>query len=120
MLAAAFTSVITVKDRPELGRYQLCLDGEVAGYSAYELHGTQIAFMHTQIEERFAGQGLGASLVAQALDDIRQKGDSILPYCPFVRSFIASHPAYLDLVPPEQHAAFELTDRPSRTGGEER
>jgi predicted GNAT family acetyltransferase len=112
--------VITVEDRPELGRYQLCLDGEVAGYSAYELHGTHVAFMHTQIEERFAGHGLGVRLVAQALDGIRQKGGTILPYCPFVRSFIASHRAYADLVPRDQRAAFGLADRPSGRGGEER
>jgi uncharacterized protein len=105
--------VITVENRPELGRYQLCLDGEVAGYIAYEVRGAHVAFMHTQIEDRFAGEGLGVQLVAQALDDIRAQGGSVLPYCPFVRSFIARHPEYQDLVPPDQRPAVELVDWPS-------
>jgi len=111
--------VIKVKNRPELGRYQLCLDGEVAGYSAYEIHGAHVAFMHTQIEDRFAGQGLGVALVAGALDQIRAQKGSVLPYCPFVRSFIARHPEYQDLVPPSGRTVFDLAGGPSpeRHGG---
>lgn len=54
--------VTTVEDRPELGRYQLSVGGDVAGYLAYEMHGDRFALMHTQIEDQFAGQGLGAAL----------------------------------------------------------
>ena len=114
---AGGADVINVVNRPELGRYQLCLDGELAGYSAYEIHGAQVAFMHTQIEGRFAGHGLGDKLVAHALDEVRARGGSVLPYCPFVRSFIARHPEYQDLVPPNRRAAFDLVGEPMREGG---
>jgi predicted GNAT family acetyltransferase len=105
--------VITVENRPELGRYQPCLDGEVAGYSAYEVHAAHVAFMHTQIEGRFAGQGLGVELVTHALDEIQAQGASVLPYGPFVRSFIARRPEYQELAPPGERAAFELVEGPS-------
>jgi len=105
--------VISLENRPELGRYQLFVDGETAGYSAYEIHGTHVAFMHTQIEDRFAGEGLGAQRVARALDDVRERGGSVLPYCPFVRTFIARHPEYTGLVPRDQRAIFGLPDGPS-------
>jgi uncharacterized protein len=108
--------VITVENRPELGRYQLCADGEVAGYLAYELHGAHVALMHTQIEEQFAGEGLGALLVEHALGDIRRQGRTVPPFCPFVRSFIARHPAYVDLVPADRRAAFDLVAGSSSTG----
>jgi uncharacterized protein len=100
--------VISVEDRPELGRLLLLLDGQPAGFVAYERHGGEIALIHTEIEPQFAGRGLGSRLVAQLLDDVRAKGGSVLPYCPFVRSFIAEHPDYLDLVPASQRAAFGL------------
>ncbi|HTU86924.1 MAG TPA: GNAT family N-acetyltransferase [Solirubrobacteraceae bacterium] len=109
--------VINVVNRPELGRYQLCLNGELAGYSAYEIHGAHVAFMHTQIEDGFAGHGLGDELVAHALDEVRAQGGSVLPYCPFVRSFVARHPKYQDLVPPSKRAAFELAGEPMPEGG---
>jgi uncharacterized protein len=105
---AAF-SVISVVNSPELGRYQIRLDGEVAGFAAYEVEGPHIAFMHTEIDERFARRGLGLGLAAQALDDVRAEGATVLPYCPFIRSFIASHPAYVDLVPESERPSFGLT-----------
>jgi len=104
--------VITVENRPELGRYQLSVDGEVAGYSAYEMRGAAVAFMHTEIHERFAGRGLGLQLVGKALDDVRARGGSVLPYCPFVRSFIARHPEYGNLVPVTDRAPDGLSGGP--------
>jgi hypothetical protein len=32
----------------------------------------------------------------------------VLPFCPFIRGYIQRHPAYLDLVPDERRAEFEL------------
>ena len=101
--------VISVENRPELGRYQIYVDGELAGFCAYEARGALVAFMHTEICEGFAGLGLGDRLVGEALDDIRAKGASVLPVCPFVRSFITRHLDYVALVPAAQHAAFGLS-----------
>jgi hypothetical protein len=42
------------------------------------------------------------------LDEVRARGGEVLPYCPFVKSFIEKHPDYLDLVPTNQRAAFGL------------
>jgi uncharacterized protein len=100
--------VISVENIPELCRYQIRVDGEVAGFSAYEIQGGHTAFMHTEIDGRFARRGLGVRLVAYALDDVRAKGVSVLPFCPFVRSFMLSHPEYIDLVPESERASFGL------------
>ncbi len=100
--------MIEVENRPQLGRYEIHVDGELAGFAAYETRGSDVAFLHTEIEPRFGGRGLGAKLVAAALDDVRAAGGSVQPYCPFVRSFIADHPGYLDLVPGTQRSAFRL------------
>jgi hypothetical protein len=32
----------------------------------------------------------------------------VLPYCPFIRGWIARHPDYVDLVPAKRRAAFQL------------
>ena len=39
-------------------------------------------------------------LVRGALDDVRRKGMTVGPQCPFVANFIAEHPEYADLVAP--------------------
>jgi uncharacterized protein len=46
--------------------------------------------------------------VRQALDDVRGRGLHALPHCPFVRSYTAKHPEYVDLVPETARGAFAL------------
>ncbi len=98
----------TVENKPELGRYEIYADGELAGFEAYEADGSDFAFMHTEIDPAFEGRGLGRELIARALDDVRANGGTVEPFCPFVRRFIATHPEYVDLVPANLRSAFGL------------
>jgi predicted GNAT family acetyltransferase len=50
--------------------------------------------------------------VAATLDDVRARGITILPVCPFVKAFLADHEEYLDLVEPRYRRAFGLPDPP--------
>jgi predicted GNAT family acetyltransferase len=59
--------------------------------------------------QRFEGQWLGTRLVTDALSEVRGAGLAVLPFCPFVRAFIANHTGeYLDLVPEGYHSKFGL------------
>ena len=98
----------TVSDNPERQRYEVRVDGEVAGFAQYEVKPDQIAFTHTEIDERFEGQGLGSKLIAFALDDARERELTVLPFCPFVKSYIQRHHDYLELVPAERRREFGL------------
>jgi predicted GNAT family acetyltransferase len=97
-----------VSDNPALHRYDVTVDGEVAGFTVYEHRPGVIAFMHTQIGDEWGGKGVGSALVRGALDDARTKGLAVLPYCPFVRSWLERHEDYVDLVPAEARAQFRL------------
>ena len=61
--------------------------------------------------ERFEGQGLGGRSIPFALDDARERGLEVLPFCPFVRDYMEHHPEYIELVPEKLRARFELDDR---------
>ncbi|HYC82247.1 MAG TPA: GNAT family N-acetyltransferase, partial [Solirubrobacterales bacterium] len=95
-------------DDREAGRYLIVVGGEPAGFAQYRDRGWALAFVHTEIDDRFEGQGLGGRLVSAALDDVRSGGLSVLPFCPFVRGYIARHHEYLDLVPEAQRSQFGL------------
>jgi predicted GNAT family acetyltransferase len=41
---------------------------------------------------------VGASLVRQVLDEVRARGLTMVPQCPFVASYLRRHPEYTDLV----------------------
>jgi uncharacterized protein len=99
---------LRVADNPDLERFEIYADGEVAGFIDYRLHEATMAFLHTQTDNRFRGQGVAGRLVQSSLDSARERHLAVLPYCPFVRSWIAGHPAYADLVPADQRANFGL------------
>ncbi len=83
----------------------------LAGFTVYEVMSPACwAFVHTEIDPAFGGRGLGSLLIRSALDTARGRGVTVLPFCPFVARFIAGHPDYLDLVPHDQRARFELGD----------
>ena len=99
---------VEVVDRPERERYEISLDGEVAGFTAYVLRQGLIAFVHTEIDERFQHRGLADRLIADALDDARRRELTVLPFCPFVQGFMERHAEYTDLVPEAYRKRFGL------------
>ena len=98
----------TVADAPDASRYEIHVDGELAGFAEYRLEDGLIAFTHTEVADAFEGRGLAGELVTYALGDARTRGLAVHPFCPYVRSFIAKHPEHLDLVPEAERAHFDL------------
>ncbi|WP_369386832.1 GNAT family N-acetyltransferase [Streptomyces sp. CG1] len=78
-------------------RYEILIDGERAGLTAYRDRGEQRVFFHTEIDEAFAGQGLASRLVEEALTDVRASGKRIVPVCPFVAKFLKNHEEFADI-----------------------
>ena len=98
---------VSVRDDAGAGRYEVIEGDEVVGFLNYRLRDGILALVHTEIDAGHSGRGLAARLVTFALEDARRRGLSVLPYCPYVRSFIDEHATtYLDLVPERRRAQF--------------
>ncbi|MFJ9008542.1 GNAT family N-acetyltransferase [Streptomyces canus] len=97
-----------VVDSPERSRFEIFDGEESAGFAEYHRFGGEIAFIHTEIDPRFEGHGLGGALARAALDSAREQGLAVLPFCPFIRRWIVKHPEYADLVPQNQRPRFGL------------
>lgn len=97
-----------VSDHPERGRFEIAVDGDLAGFANYHRVGENLDFTHTEIDDRFEGQGLGSTLIRAGLEAARERGMGVLPHCPFVRGFIKRHDEYLDLVPERRRHEFGL------------
>ncbi len=97
-----------VTDNPERERYEIHVDGSLAGFSEYRGHTDTRTFTHTEVDERYEGQGIGSRLVHDALEDARAKGVQVIPLCPFVKAYMGRHPETLDLMDPRLRAAFGL------------
>lgn len=53
---------------------------------------------HTYVPESARGQGVAEALAVAAFDYARRCGDRVIPTCPFVRKWLASHPEEAALV----------------------
>ncbi len=83
---------------PDNSRYEIHVDGAVAGYTeAKERDDGVLVFPHTVVDDAFEGQGLASTLVAGALDDVRRRGRTIEVTCEYVQGFLEKHPEYQDL-----------------------
>ncbi|GAA1971675.1 GNAT family N-acetyltransferase [Amycolatopsis minnesotensis] len=82
----------TVDHNAGENRYEISVDGELAGFTAYRDHGAQRVFHHTEIGDAFGGRGLSTELVARALADTRDAGKRIVGVCPFVAAYLRKHP----------------------------
>lgn len=99
----------TVRDNAAEHRYEITVDGTVAGYAEYHDRGDRRIFTHTVVEDAYEGQGLGSQLVRAVLDDSREHGRAVVPICPFIRSYIDRHrDDYLGLVPEAARERFGL------------
>jgi uncharacterized protein len=102
------SGAITVRDVPDANRFEAVRDGEVVGHIAYRRTARGYAFLHTEVEPSAGGGGVGSALVRGALEAVRESGSELLPYCPFVKAWIARHEEYVALVPQDQRAKFDL------------
>lgn len=92
-------SNVEVVHIPENSRYEIHVDGEVAGYTeAKERADGVVLFPHTAVEDAYGGQGLASRLVAGALDDVRAHGRRIEVTCEYALGFLEKHPEYKDLL----------------------
>ena len=89
---------VSVRDNPRASRFELRVNRVLAGYVTYRDVRSGRAFDHTVIATEYHGMGLASQLIRSALDEARAAAREVLPFCPFVRSFIQQHPAYVDLV----------------------
>ena len=94
---------VAIRDNHRRHRYEMTVDGDLAGVVDYHLGEEQIDLLHAEVDDRFAGRGLGTTLAVFALRDARARGLAVVPSCPFVAAVIARDPdEFLDLVPAER------------------
>ena len=99
---------IVVSRNLPLSRFDIHVDGELAGFADYKLKDGVIVFPHTEIDPKFGGKGRGTTLIEYALNEIAQENLSVEPLCPFVSKYIGKHPELLYLVAEEKRKKFGL------------
>ena len=79
-------------------RFEIEVDGKVAGSMTYRPRGEALELVHTEVGPEYQGQGLAARLTRFALDQARAAGQKVIPSCAYVAAYLQRHPQDQDLV----------------------
>lgn len=98
-----------ISNNEALSRYEIQLDGVLAGFATYVKTENSIDFSHTEIDPTFGGKGVGSALVEFALGDAKGNNFEVVPNCPFVAHVINMNPTkYLELVSEAERPRYNL------------
>jgi predicted GNAT family acetyltransferase len=86
---------IEVTNNSDEQRYEVRVNGELAGLTTYRLADDRVVFSHAEVAPEWEGRGVGSALAQAALDDVIAAGKLITPQCPFIADYISRHPSYL-------------------------
>ena len=89
---------VQVQDNPDRSRFEILVDGELAGLAAYRVRDGVVIVTHSEIDPSFRGRGLAGELARQTLDTLRERGNRVVPACPYFAKYVAEHPEYDDII----------------------
>jgi predicted GNAT family acetyltransferase len=95
---------ITVTRDETQRRYEIHVGDVLAGFTSFRTDSRgRVLFPHTEVDPAFKGRGLATELVAQAMAEAAQRGDTVVPHCPFVSRYLRENPVDgLDVDWPDQ------------------
>ncbi|WNM25417.1 GNAT family N-acetyltransferase [Demequina capsici] len=82
---------VTVTRADERSRYEIHVDGALAGFTEYRDEASRIVFTHTEVDDAYQGQGLASALVEAAVTDAASRDLVIVPLCPYTARWLDRH-----------------------------
>lgn len=81
-----------VSDNEDASRFELRLDGELAGWIDYRRAGDTVALTHAEIRDELRNRGHAETMTREALADLKRRGLKAQPLCPYVVAYAHRHP----------------------------
>ena len=86
-----------IVDNIARSRYEYVVDEKTA-FIDYHRNDGVITLSYAKVPPELEGRGIGGRMVLAALDDIRARGEKVIPQCGFVAAVMRRHPEYEDLL----------------------
>ena len=98
-----------VRDNPGQHRFEIVVDGKVAGIAQYRPEGDDLVFTHTpRWTTPTRGRASGRRSWRRRWPELRDRGVGVIPECPFVRTYLKRHKELRSLVPEAERDRFGL------------
>lgn len=87
-----------VEDNQAASRFEVRADDALAEL-IYRKNGNRLVLIHTEVPEALGGHGIAGQLVQAAVEEAVASGMTIVPLCPYARSWLERHPDQAARVP---------------------
>lgn len=84
-------------DNEDDNRFEVSIDGAIA-FINYLKRDNVYYLIHTQVPHALEGRGIAGALVEKTFKKLEAGGFKIMPYCPYVQSYLKRHPEWNRLV----------------------
>jgi uncharacterized protein len=89
---------VEVRDNPSQNRFELLTDGTVAGFAAYRVRDGRVVITHSEVDRSHRGEGLGSQLAEGTLNQLRDRGATVVTLCPFFARYVSEHHDWDDIL----------------------
>lgn len=80
-----------IVDNTGQSRFELSMEGQLAEL-VYRTRADRLVLIHTEVPPALEGHGIGGKLVQAAVDRAAREDLTLVPLCPFARSWLERHP----------------------------
>jgi uncharacterized protein len=87
---ADVSDIQQVTDNEPESRFEFRV-GDLLAELKYHRNGKRLVLLHTEVPAQLEGRGIGGRLVAAATDRAARQGLTIVPLCPFARTWLERH-----------------------------
>lgn len=81
----------TVTDNKKERRFEVKDEGSTA-FLQYEMKGSNIALLHTEVPEDIGGKGVADALASSAFEYAKENTMKVISYCAFIDAYVKRHP----------------------------
>jgi predicted GNAT family acetyltransferase len=85
-----------VIDNPQLSRFELAVEGQLA-FAAYQLAPGRMIVTHVETPPSLRGRGIASAVARGVLKAARQRGLAVTPRCRFMAAYVRRHPDEADV-----------------------
>ncbi len=82
----------------EKKQFEVNADGHTAFVEYTIDNDNKIYLTHTEVPKDLEGKGVGSAMVKKVLQHIKEKGNKVVPMCPFISSYIDKHQEFQSLL----------------------
>ena len=90
-----------VRDNGAAQRFEMDVGGKIA-FITYRRTAQVLTLLHIEVPPEFEGKGVGSQLTRGVLELARAARVKVVPRCPFIAHYIASHAEFGNLLAAER------------------